>query len=251
MELYTITSRFEINVLESNVNPITAADWAQKHRCPAVVVGPQHVAPLMANRAAKSGQYHIIAALDFPKGSHFAMDKLRIAGQDFSVCDGVDVLLTGGRTQVETRNEIKALYEFLRAMNMYEIRYVLGAYTRSREELVNMLVGMKQFPPRWIRLDQHMRKPNVATGHHKGMAELFKLHMPTPLKVGCNVDWDTVKALRDTKFRFDVTLDQAIGIVKDYEKEEREKAEQKRLDLAAVAEKAIKEADKVQLHDAD
>jgi len=165
------------------------------------------------------------------------MDKFRVVDGDFSACDGVDILLSTGRTQVETRNEIKSLYEFLRNMNMLEIRYTLGAYTRPREELINMLKGMKDFPPRWIRLDQHLQKPNITVGHHKGMAEMIKEYMPTPLKISGNVDLETVKEFRSTKARFDVSMAQAISIVKEFDKEmvEKQEAARKQLELAKDA----------------
>lgn len=216
MDIYGLTTRFELNLTPS-VNPITAANWAQKHRCPVIVTPPEHVAPLMVNRATKNAQYQIIVTLDFPSGKSYAMDKLRNASGDFSACDGCDILLSGGKSQVETKNEIKALYEFLKTIGMHEIRYVLGAYTRSRESIIDMLKGMKLYPGRWIRLDQHLTLPNITIEHHKGMIGLIKEHIATPLKISGNVDLDVVKEFSGTKHRFDVSLDQATSIVKHLE----------------------------------
>ncbi len=216
--MYSITSKLEINLMSGKDDPAFVANFAQKHRCPTIVTRPEYVAPLMAHRAAHHGQYLIVTAIDFPTGKSFAMDKFRSLSDDFLAGDGFEILLTDNKTQIESQNEIKALYEFLKRMNQIsEIRFVLGAYTRSREQLMSYISGMKKYPPRWIRLDQHLILPNIAIGHHSGMVEMVKTHLPYPIKVSGNVDLETIKTFDGQKVRFDVTVAQAAKILKELE----------------------------------
>lgn len=218
--MHAITSKLELNITKKD-DPAFAANFAQKNRCPAIVTTPEYVAPLLAHRAAMHGQYLIITAIDFPDGKSFAMDKFRSLGSDFLSGDGFEILLTDKKTQIESKNEIQALYEFLRRMNnISEIRYVLGSYTRSRDQLINFLTGMAKYPPRWIRLDQHLELPNISIGHHCGMVEMVKNYMPTPLKISGNVNLETVKAFANKKVRFDVNMSQATKLLKEIELDE-------------------------------
>lgn len=215
--MYQVTSKLEINVTEKS-NPVLAADFAQKHRCPAIVAPPGMIAPLMANRAIKNGQYDIIATIDFPQGKEFALKKFRDLDQDFIACNGFDIMLTPGLNEVETRNEIRAIYEFLRNINRtYNIRYVLGAYTREEDEVVKFLKAMQKHPPVFIRLDQHLTLPNVNRARHASMAKLVSEHMPSPLKISGNVNLEMIDELGTGRNRFDVTLNQAVSILKALE----------------------------------
>ena len=224
--LNSVTTKFEINILESNGNPIAAADFAQHNRCPAVVAHPNHLAQLMANRNAKRGQYLIIAALDFPAGKKFSTDKLFSAGSDISSAEGYDILLTPNKTQVESRNEMKALHEFLKQINpIVDIRWTLGAFTRDTKEIQNFLENMKVCAPKWIRVDQHLDLPNISLKDHNKIVKLIKKTFNRSIKLSGNVDLKLVKKYRNKdNIRFDVTMEQAVTIVKALEKELTEEA---------------------------
>ena len=110
-----ITSKLEINLLDATTTPQIASDFAIKYRIPAIVCSPEYVSPLLIHRAMMGGGYKIIAALDFPKGANYAMDKLFRANPEFVGADGFEILLSAGKTEIASKNEMKAIHSYLKA----------------------------------------------------------------------------------------------------------------------------------------
>lgn len=215
---FQITGKLEVNLLDSKTNPVFVSEFLIKNRIPAVVVSPEYVTQLVLHRASRRGQYKIICALDFPKGGKFALDKIYHANPDLASADGFEILLTRARTGIESKNEMKALFGFLRMNNsLAEIRWCLGALTRSDEDTVSILKNMGGFPPSFVRIDSHLETPRATIEKHQSLIELFREHVPYPIKVSGNVDLETIQTLKGVK-RFDVSIEQAEALVREIDK---------------------------------
>ena len=109
-----LTTRMEINVTAKTV----AADIGQlstfvvKNRVPVVVTDPQFLETITLDRLKFGGgrtgrlAYKIICTVDFPRGKAYALEKLRDLPENvIFLADGFDILLTGGRSAHQTRQE--------------------------------------------------------------------------------------------------------------------------------------------------
>lgn len=215
---FQVTAKLEVNLLNSKTNPEYVSDFLIKNRIPAVVTSPEYVTQMVLSRAARRGQYKIICALDFPLGAKFALDKIFHAHPDMASADGYEILLTRNRRGIESKNEMKALYEFLKMNNSFaEIRWCLGALTRNEEDVLSILKNMSGFPPSFVRTDSHLVSPRVSIELHKKHVDLVSAQVPYPIKVSGNVDLETINALKGVK-RFDVSIEQAEALIKEIEK---------------------------------
>jgi deoxyribose-phosphate aldolase len=214
---HQILSKLEVNILNSKAKPDFVSNFVLKNRIPAIVASPEFVAPLAAQRAVRRGSYKIICALDFPAGGNFAMDKIWRANPDLVEADGFDILVSVGRSEIETGNEMKAIYEFLKQNKpMVEIRWCLRM-NGLPDEAVKALQHVRKYSPTFIRTDQHLDLQNLDAEKHKANIELIKKHAPFPIKVSGNVDLETIKALQDVTQvkRFDVSFEQAETIARE------------------------------------
>lgn len=215
---FQVTGKLEINLLNSKTDPGFVSDFLVKNRVPTVISAPEYIAQLITHRAARRGQYKIICALDFPVGNKFALDKIYHAHPDLAAADGYEILLTRGRSGIESRNEMKALYEFLKMNNaMLDVRWCLDALTRRDEETISILKNMTGFPPSFVRIDSNLVTPKASIEEHRRLIDLVREHVPFPVKVCGNVNLKTIEALDDVK-KFDVSLEQAEALVKEVEK---------------------------------
>jgi len=222
---FQLTSRLELNLFDATTNPAFVSEFAIKHRIPTIVTAPEYLAPLMSHRLARGGQYKLIAAIDYPKGKNFAMDKLKRTHSDFVAADGFEILLSNNRTEIELRNEMRTLHSFLKMQNrMAEIRWCLGMGSRKQENTERILKGLLKFPPSYIRTDHHLELPKIVAKDHLSHAELIRKYVPYPTKISGNVDYKTLKELKDNKLirRFDVSLDQLKSILYECDKEQKE-----------------------------
>lgn len=212
---FQITSKIEINLLNTKTSSQHASQFAIKQKIPAIVASPEYIAPLAAHRAVMNGGYKLICALDFPKGSNFAMDKLFRANPDFIAADGFDILLSSGRSEVELRNEMKSIYEYLKNNRpLCDIRWCLNMH-RSTSEVEGILKNMKKFPPSFVRVDPHLDIPNVDIDKLKKHVDFIKEHVPFPIKLSGNIALETLEAFKDNPAvkRFDVSMQQADQII--------------------------------------
>lgn len=210
------TTRFEINLLNAKTKPQYVCEFARKHKIPALVASPEYIAPLIAYRAMSSSGFKIICALDFFKGDNFAMDKLFRSNPDFVAADGFDILLSPGRSEVESKNEMKSIYEYLKANRpLSEIRWVLNMH-KSTDEVVGILKNMKNFPPSFVRVDPHLELPKIDIATFKEQISLIREHVPYPIKIGGNIDLAVYNEFKDDRNvkRFDVSMDQMETIVR-------------------------------------
>lgn len=220
---FQTTSKLELNIIKSATHPNAISDFAVRNRIPVIVSSPEFIGTLVQLRAIKNGQYRIVCAIDFPTGKSFAMDKLKNLSEDFYLADGYEILISPERTEVESRNEMRALHGFLKQINpLIEIRWCLGAHTRPEKASLGALKGMSQYAPSYLRVEPHVRLPNVGIDEHKAFVEKAKELIPFPIKLSGNVDLDLIRAFegdRQVK-HFDVDIDQAVALVKALELEE-------------------------------
>jgi hypothetical protein len=171
----------------------------------------------LSDRSAKNGQFKIVTAVDFPRGQNYALDKFKSMEPVALSVDGMDILLTPGRTQIETSNEMKAMSDFVKgAVNpLVGIRYVVGCYSGKWKDVERIVELTKQNPSEIIRMDQNLRPPNVNTKKHIDMMNLLKNITPKVLKVSGNVGLSTIEEVLkiDNRTIFDVDIRQAIEIV--------------------------------------
>ncbi len=221
---YQITSRLEINMLAANSDFRTVSDFAIKNRCPAIVIAPEFAPMMLTDRSAKNGQFQIIAAIDFPDGRNFCLDKFKNLNVMSLEVDGMDILFTRNKTEIESSNEIKALIEFVRgSLNpIANIRFVLGYYTKEWPDVEKLLKALEKHPPDMIRLDQHLELPNVDIETHTEALEKIRAITPKPLKISGNIDLAIIEHLIeiDRRVKFDVSLQQAKHIVNQLKQRE-------------------------------
>ena len=226
--LYQVTSKLELNLLNPVSNPQYAVNFAIKYRIPVIVTTSEYLAPILAHKIARAGQFKIICAVDYPKGDSFAMAKFKNLHSDFVAADGYEFLLSPNRSEVELRNEMKTIKEFINRQNpASELRWCLGAYTRSDEYLESMLKDMSKFPVSYVRTDQHLTMPSIKENQREKVVETVKSKVPFPIKVSGNIDYKSLESLINFKVndniaikRFDINLQQAKEIVKVLEEKE-------------------------------
>jgi hypothetical protein len=214
----------EINMLEPQADFRVISDFAIKNRCAAIVISPEFAPMMLSDRSAKNGQYKIIAAIDFPDGKRFCYDKFNTLNVLSLEVDGMDILFTRNKTEVESRNEAKTLNEFLRGSinpNL-DIRYVLGCYCNKWDNVVKFLNALKAHPPQAVRIDQHLDLPNINADSHLQMVSKLREHTPKTLKISGNLDLSAVEKILavDKNVRFDVSIAQAIAITKQVKQKE-------------------------------
>jgi hypothetical protein len=221
---YQLTSKLEINMLTPTTDPRAVSDFAVKNRCPAVVVAPEFAPMMLVDKSAKGGQFKLIAAIDFPDGKDFCLDKFKNLDVMSLEVDGMDIMMTKGRTEIEASNEAKTLVEFIRgSINpVSDIRFVLGYYTKEWPEIENLLKAAKAHPPDMIRVDQHVSLPNANAETHAGAIEKLRALTPKPLKISGNIDLAVMEHLLeiDGRLKFDVSIQQAMHIVNQIKQRE-------------------------------
>ncbi len=163
-----ITGKLEINMVTPGIDPAATSNFALKYRCPAIVMNPEFVPAMLVDRSAKNGQYKIVAAIDFPNGKNFALDKLKHIDPMALGVDGMDILLSQHRTEIDIMNELKTLTEFIRgSINpAISIRVVLKSYNSDWEGIQRCFQAIKRYGPDMVRIDQHLELPKIGLKEH-------------------------------------------------------------------------------------
>lgn len=216
--MHHITGRLEINALDYKTQIPKIGEFAAQQRCPAIVALPQFVPALIAGRTGKTSFYKIIAAIDFPEGGNFAMQKVRDMGEDAFAADGFEVLCSVNRSAAEIYNEVKSVTEFLRSMNQVaEIRWVIP-YNAPADKINDYYNAFKKPQVTQIRFGQHLSTQLVHTGHYKGQLESLRRSLSNQVKLGGNITREVVDAfIADKSVRFDVSYQQALNLLKEYQ----------------------------------
>jgi hypothetical protein len=231
--IHAISSKFEINLQSSNASDVPGVGtFVVQNRIPALVVNPELFVAALTDRQVKMRQCKFIVAIDFrDNGKHYAMDKIKQLPGEVLGADGFDVMVTPGKNEKEIGKEMGAVGSFLRQVNpAAEIRWVMGCRRQSTENIIAMLKMAKEYPPTFIRTDGNLKVPDLDVRGHKVDIALVRKHIGTAIKISGNVDWATVKEVKNQVARFDVTVAQARSIIKaandeaDQEREEKANA---------------------------
>lgn len=234
--IHQLLTKLEINTIDAGVDPASAAEFAQKHRCPSIVVLPIQLAQVVNHKIANRGNYQIIAAVDFPRGNNFSLDKLMKAGDDISSAEGYDIVLSTERSQIEIKNEVNAITSFLKQINpIVDLRWTLKLHTEDLGKSKEILAMLRSFPAKYIRIDPHLELPNVSIDDHIRLFSCVRENIGTPIKLSGNVNLEVIKhfAKEYPSTRFDVSPSEAVSIVRALEQESRDEESKSLEDVSA------------------
>lgn len=218
-----IFNRLELDVMQANELK-ESVELAFKYKFPAVIVHPGLVGDAFRARGAVRGQFKIIVPVDWPKGDNFGNVKFRGLNMDAIEADGFEIMLTGGKTEGDTRNEAKALTEFVKKQisDQTEVRFVLGTYMRDEANIATLCRGLLHVrTPAAVRLDTQLKLQvsKANTDEHNKFVNMIRSIVQVPVKVVGNVTGvRSVTGCPDAA-RYGVNLLQARTIIKEFQQQ--------------------------------
>ena len=217
----SIFTKLEIDVMQVN-EILEAVELAHKYKLPAIVVHPGLSSDAIIARLRAGGKFKIITPIDWPKGETFGVNKLRGVTRDTLETDGFEFLLTPGKSEIDTRNEAKALTEFTKRnlSDQTEVRFVLGASLRSPENVVTMCKGLLGVrTPSIIRTDIQLKLQvsKANSDEHNKQIAIIKESIKAPIKLSGNIVSVKSIAASPQASKFAVSLTQARIIIKEFQ----------------------------------
>lgn len=218
-----IYNRLELDVMQANeLND--SVELAYKYKFPAIVVHPGLASDALRARGRVRGQFKIITPVDWPKGDNFGSMKFRGLSTDAIEADGFEIMLTGGKTEGDTRNEAKTLTEFVKNQisEQTEVRFVLGTYLRSNENILNLCRGLLHVrTPAVVRLDTQLKLQvsKANTDEHNRLVALIHSIIKVPVKVVGNISGIRSVTGCTNVARYGVNLLQARTIIKEFQQQ--------------------------------
>jgi uncharacterized protein involved in tolerance to divalent cations len=217
----SIFTKLEIDVMQVN-EILEAVELAHKYKLPAIVVHPGLSSDAIIARLRAGGKFKIITPIDWPKGETFGVNKLRGVTMDTLETDGFEFLLTPGKSEIDTRNEAKALTEFTKKnlSDQTEVRFVLGASMRSPENIVTMCKGLLGVrTPSMIRTDIQLKLQvsKANSDEHNKQISIIKESIKAPIKLSGNIVSIKSIAASPQASKFAVNLTQARTIIKEFQ----------------------------------
>jgi deoxyribose-phosphate aldolase len=180
--MFTPMTKVEVECLGAQRDLIDAGMFVSKHRCAALVVAPAAVQAAIVDRSTRRDNYPIIAAVDFPSGRAFALDKMRDVPEDMFQADGFEVVLSVGRGGATCKNELHVIAETLKRYNsVADIRFVLNFFDRDDEEVAACCEECRVQTPQFVRLEAGYI-PRTAAVVAAAAGEVHK-RTATPIKV--------------------------------------------------------------------
>jgi hypothetical protein len=212
-----IFPKLEIDVMQIG-EVLESAQFAHKYKIGALVVQPSLSSDAIIVRSRIGGKYKIITPIDWPKGETFGQAKMRNLSLDSLDVDGFEILLTADKSENDTRNEAKALTEFIRTHlgEPMEVRFVLGTSTRSTENIQTILRAMLGIrTPTAIRNDVLLKAQatKASLQEHNNTISIIENTIKAPIKISGNVNYKIMTSCNAAKFA--VSLAQAKQILKD------------------------------------
>lgn len=210
----------EIDVMQANELQ-EASQITAKYNLPAIVVHQDLSSEAYILRAQLKSKYKIITPIDWPKGSNYGLLKLRGLSTDALEVEGFEILLTEGKSTSDTKNEAKAVTDFIRhhLSELHEIRLVLGTLSRDDENIARICEAIKLVrAPAMIRNDILLKTQiNKASPEiHNNTIDMINSIVKAPIKISGNINnFRTVTQCRKAK-RYAVNLMQAKTIIKEY-----------------------------------
>lgn len=217
-----IFNRLELDVMQANELK-ESVELAQKYSFPAIVVHPGLASDAIGGRGRVRGRFKIITPVDWPKGDNFGLTKFRGLSTDALDADGFEIMLTGGRTEIETRQEANQLTDFIRQHlgEHTEIRFVLGAFVRDDANLRDMcrgLVGVRT--PALVRTDTQLKLQvsKANNEEHKRVLKTMSDILKTQVKLSGNITG--VRCVTGCEAqRYAVNLLQARAIIREFQQQ--------------------------------
>lgn len=224
--MFQITSKLEINLLKNSgrvdFSGSQLSTFIIKNKIPAVVCSPELVEIVAVDRSQFSYAYKIYCAVDFDDGRNYGLDKVRNLPRSCLLADGFEIRLTAGRNEKETLNEMRGLTEFFKQINVSkEIRWALSLRGTPPSQFDNCLKNVKKWPASMIRTDVNVDSPLASLESHVVDVSVVRNFTNFPVKISGDVDYDTVVSLMSDVARFDVSLDQARSIIRNFKDQRR------------------------------
>lgn len=218
-----IFNRLELDVMQAN-ELRESVELAFKYKFPAIVVHPGLASDALRARGAVRGQFKIITPVDWPKGENFGTVKFRGLSLDAVEADGFEIMLTGGKNENDTRNEAKALTEFVKKQlsDQTEVRFVLGAFTRTEENLLNLCRGLRHVrTPVVVRTDTPLKLQvsKANTEEHNRLIKMIHSTVQVPVKIAGNIGGVRAVTGCPDATRYAVNLLQARTIIKEFQQQ--------------------------------
>lgn len=221
-----IINRLEIDVMQAN-ELVEASEITVKNKLPGMVVHQTLMGDAQVIRGRLRGQFKLIVPIDWPKGATFGMTKMRGLNTDSFEADGFEILLTPGKNTKDTRNEAKALIDFIRThiSDQVEIRFVLGTSNMDQNDIKQMCSGLLALPtPACIRTDTNlklqMNKANPIV--HNATIETIRGIIRTPIKISGNINDVKSATTCESATRFAVSMLQARTIIREFKQQPNE-----------------------------
>lgn len=216
----SVFNRLEIDVMQLN-EVAEAVELAYKYKFPAIVVHPGLSSDAIIAKSRAGGKFKIITPIDWPKGETFGVTKMRGLLMDSLETDGFEFLLTPNKSELDTRNEARALTEFVKQhlSDSTEVRFVLGTSFRSEANIDTMCKGLLTVrTPAMIRTDTQLKlqvgKAN-AEEHNRQITKIRDI-IKAPIKICGNItNLKSVMSCTNAA-RFGVNLLQARTIIKEF-----------------------------------
>ncbi len=215
-----IGHKLEINSLDPTQIFSHASDLALQSRVQAMVVDPDLVVPAkMLLSTLRTHIYKVIAAIDFPLGKRYAVDKVKRCSRDILIADGFEFLMSGG-ADARVHNEMRFLHEWAREINpTAEIRWVLPL--NAPDEVVeSVLKHIGKYKPDFLRIDSNLtpaagvvRYNSGSEGDESNLVGKIREVYSGGLKISGNIDLGVIRRYFDEVDRFDVTQKQAQRII--------------------------------------
>ncbi len=221
-----IFNRLELDIMQAN-ELLEGVELTIKHGFPAIVSHPGLASDILRARGRFGGKFKIITPVDWPKGDNFGTVKFRGLSTDAVEADGFEIFLTGEKLLLESRNEIKALTDFIKLHlpQFTEIRFIIGAFSRSVENIESIcqaFVGVQ--PPNFIRTDIPLKlQVNKANSEaHNNLIKKISSIVQIPIKISGNING--VRSITECPIagRYAVNLTQAKTIVKEFSQQPEE-----------------------------
>jgi hypothetical protein len=217
----SIFTKLEIDVMQVN-EILEAVELAHKYKLPAIVVHPGLSSDAIIARLRAGGKFKIITPIDWPKGEIFGVNKLRGVTMDTLETDGFEFLLTPGKSEIDTRNEAKALTEFTKKnlSDRTEVRFVLGTSMRTQDNIETMCKGLLNVrTPSMIRTDiaLKLQVSKANSDEHNKQISMIKESIKAPIKLSGNIISIKSIAASPLASKFAVSLTQAKTIIKEFQ----------------------------------
>lgn len=242
--MYDITSRLEIN-LKGNEDLNQLMRCASRLRVPALVVPPNILAPIMQSVNISRYNFRIITTIDFGKrtktyGSVKITREIDPHGQLMSA-GGYDIALTPNKNSLEISNEVYHISNLIRnnINKTSEIRFCLEI-TNSDDDFISLANAVKKYPIDYIRIGSRTdaeSQPEILNEK----IHTIKSIVACKIKVSGNFNVDDINKINAD--RFDVDLQNAIGIEKELNQFMSNKQLEENKDEESNEERNIKQLD--------